>query len=99
MPYVLVKNRAAINSKMQHLARYLELDGGDFDAVLSYIIALRNHIGIPNDLHSIGIDDSRIDEIAIQALQDPSAAGNPLQFTQPQYAALLHDAIHGKLDY
>lgn len=98
MPYVLLKNRAAINSQMAHLARYLELDGGDFDAVLSYIITLRNHIGIPNDLHSIGIDDSRIDEIATQAVQDPSAAGNPIPFTQPQYAALLHDAIHGKLD-
>ncbi len=98
MPYVLLKNRAAINRKMQHLARYLELDGGDFDAVLSYIITLRHHIGIPNDLHSIGIDGSHIEEIATQAVHDPSAAGNPIQFTQPQYAALLHDAIHGKLD-
>ncbi len=98
MPYVLLKNRAAISRKMAHLARYLELDGGDFDAVLSYVITLRNHIGIPNDLHSIGIDDSRIEEIATQAVQDPSAAGNPIPLTQPQYAALLHDAIHGKLD-
>jgi len=98
MPYVLLKNRAVIDRKIAHLAHYLELEGGGFDAVLAYIITLRKQIGIPSDLHSIGIDDSRLDEIAIQAVQDPSAAGNPIQFTQPQYAALLHDAIHGKLD-
>lgn len=97
MPYVLRKNRTAIDVRMQHLARYLELDGGDFDAVLSYIITLRNHIGIPNDLQSIGIDGCRIDEITTQAICDPSAAGNPIPFTQEQYAELLHDAIHGEL--
>jgi len=97
MPYVLLKNRPAIDIRMQHLARYLELDGDGFDAVLDYIITLRSHIGIPNDLKSIGIDESRIDEIAAQALQDPSAAGNPVLLTQAQYAALLSDAINGKL--
>jgi len=97
MPYVLLKNRPAIDSRMQHLARYLELEGGDFDAVLDYTITLRTHIGIPGDLHSIGIDDSHIDEIATQALQDPSAAGNPISLTQQQYTELLSDAINGRL--
>ncbi|MBL1259235.1 MAG: iron-containing alcohol dehydrogenase [Thiotrichaceae bacterium] len=97
MPYVLLKNRTAIDTRMQHLARYLELDSADFDAVLNYIITLRKHIGIPNDLRSIGIDESRIDEIAAQALQDPSAAGNPTPLTQAQYATLLSDAINGNL--
>ncbi len=98
MPYVLIKNRAVIETKMQHLARYLELDGGNFDALLSYIITLRSQIGIPNELQSIGIDNSRLNEIAAQAMCDPSAAGNPIQFTQEEYAALLDDAIHGRLE-
>ncbi|VAW88418.1 Alcohol dehydrogenase [hydrothermal vent metagenome] len=97
MPYVLLKNRPAIDTRMQHLARYLELDGDDFDAVFNYIITLRAHIGIPNDLRSIGIDERRIDEVAIQALQDPSAAGNPVPLTQAQYSTLLSDAINGNL--
>ncbi len=98
MPYVLLKNHAAIDAKMSQLANALALDGNGFDAVFSYIIALRKQVGIPNNLQAIGIDEARIDEIAAQALQDPSAGGNPIQFTQPQYAELLHDAISGKLD-
>ncbi len=97
MPYVLLINRPAIDTRMQHLAHYLKLDGDDFDAVLNYIITLRAHIGIPNDLRSIGIDENRIDEIAAQARQDPSAAGNPVPLTQTQYATLLRDAINGNL--
>lgn len=98
MPYVLLKNRPAIDEKMRHLARCLELDGEDFDTTLNYIVTLRSHIGIPGDLKTIGIDDARLDEIATQALNDPSADGNPIPFTQAQYAALLRDAIHGKLE-
>ena len=97
MPYVLLINRPAIDARMQQLARYLELDGSDFDSVLDYIITLRHHIGIPNDLRSIGIDENRIDEIAAEALRDPSAAGNPVPLTQAQYAMLLRDAINGDL--
>jgi len=97
MPYVLIRNREAIDEQMRRLARFLELDGGDFDAVLSFIITLREQIGIPNDLRSIGIDETRLDEIATQALHDPSAGGNPIPLTQPQYAELLSDAINGRL--
>ncbi|MCF6322735.1 MAG: iron-containing alcohol dehydrogenase [Gammaproteobacteria bacterium] len=97
MPYVLLRNRPAIDTRMRHLARYLELDGNDFDAVFDYIITLRAHIGIPDDLRSIGIDEHRIDEIATLALQDPSAAGNPVPLTQAQYSTLLSDAINGNL--
>jgi len=98
MPYVLLKNRPAIDARMHHLARYLELDGENFETVLDYILTLRSHIGIPDDLRSIGIDDSRIDEIATQAQQDPSAAGNPIPLAQQQYAELLSDAINGRLE-
>ena len=97
MPYVLLKNRPALTTQMHRLACYLELDGEGFEAVLDHIITLRNHIGIPNDLRSIGIDEQRLDEVAAQAVQDPSAASNPLPLTQQQYAELLSDAINGNL--
>ncbi len=97
MPYVLLKNRPALATPMHHLACYLELDGEGFEAVLDHIITLRSHIGIPNELRSIGIDEQRLDEIAAQAVQDPSAASNPLPLTQQQYAELLSDAINGNL--
>jgi len=97
MPYVLLKNRPALTTQMHRLACYLELDGEGFEAVLDHIITLRSHIGIPNDLRSIGIDEQRLDEVAAQAVQDPSAASNPLPLTQQQYAELLSDAINGNL--
>jgi len=95
MPYVLLRNRLAIEDKMQHLARCLELEDSNFEGVLSWIMNLRQTIGIPNDLKSIGIDGSRIQEVGVMATQDPSAGGNPVALDDSEYAALLNQAVNG----
>ncbi len=97
MPYVLERNRPAIENKMRHLARCLELKDTSFDGVLSWIIELRKSIGIQNELRAIGIDDSRATEIGVMATQDPSAGGNPIALSEIEYMELFTRAVNGAI--
>ncbi len=54
-------------------------------------------IGIPHALKDIGIDTKRLDEVAAMAIKDPSAGGNPIQFTEKQYKALAKKCVVGDL--
>ncbi len=96
MPYVLVANQRAIEPSIRRLARYLELPA-EFDAFLQWILALRQEIGIPNDLAAIGIDDTRIDDIGHMAVKDPSASTNPIDHDAAAYARIATAALKGTL--
>jgi len=102
MPYVIAYNRAAIENKMQYLARILELDvkpgSTGVDMVLAFIIKLRQQLDIPHDLAFIGIVADRIPAIAEMATHDPSASGNSLLLSKDDYIALLSNAIKGVLN-
>ncbi len=95
MPYVLKRNRLSIEKKMSQLARYLGLDDISFNGVVTFIMDLRNEISIPNNLLSIQIDETRKQEIGKMAALDPSAAGNPILFTQQEYTELFLNAVNG----
>ena len=96
MPYVLKANRRKIEKDIERAAAYLGIKGG-FNGFLKWIIALRKEIGIPHALKDIGIDTKRLDEVAAMAVKDPSAGGNPIQFTEKQYRALAKKCIIGDL--
>lgn len=97
MPYVLAYNRPAIAERMAALARYLNLAGCDFDAVLDWILALRVELDIPATLDEIGVTDDHIPQLAPMAAVDPSVGGNPLPLTVDALTGLFKDAIHGNL--
>lgn len=96
MPYVLRANREAIEDRIVRLSRYLDLPGG-FDGFVEWVVELRARIGIPNDLAALGIDDARVDRIGAMAVEDPSAATNPIPFTAGDYTDLVGRAVHGRL--
>jgi alcohol dehydrogenase class IV len=96
MPYVLKANRRKIAKDIERAAAYLGIKGG-FDGFLRWILALRKEIGIPHTLAEIGIDTSRLDEVAAMAIRDPSAGGNPIAFTEKQYRALAKRCVTGDL--
>ncbi len=95
MPYVLQANSDAIQPQMDRLARYLDLSGGGFSAVLDWVLTLRAEIGIPHSLADIGIDDARIEQVGRMAEADPSASTNPLPFNAQQYSRLFEQALRG----
>jgi alcohol dehydrogenase len=96
MPYVVKANRRKIEKDIERAAAYLGIKGG-FDGFLRWILALRKEIGIPHTLAEIGIDTSRLDEVAAMAIKDPSAGGNPIAFTEKQYKALAKRCVTGDL--
>ena len=95
MPYVVKANRRKIEKDIERAAAYLGIRGG-FDGFLRWILALRKEIGIPRTLGEIGIDTSRLDEVAAMAIRDPSAGGNPIAFTEKQYRALAKRCVTGE---
>jgi len=97
MPYVLKANRNAIESSIERLARYLELDQANFDGFLAWVLQLREQLNIPHTLKEIGIDDLQIDTISKMAVNDPSAGGNPIIFTTEQYANIFTAALNGEI--
>jgi alcohol dehydrogenase class IV len=96
MPYVLKANRKKIEKDIERAAAYLGIKGG-FKGFLKWILALRREIGIPHKLADIGIDTKRLGEVAKMAIKDPSAGGNPIQFSEKQYKALAKKCVTGDL--
>ena len=98
MPYVLVFNRPAIDTQMTALARYLDLPDPSFQAVLDWILVLREDIGIPADLAALGVTDEHIDQLAEMAAVDPSAGSNPIPLTVANLTALFQNAVQGRIE-
>lgn len=96
MPYVLKANRKKIEKDIERAAAYLGIKGG-FNGFLKWVLALRKEVGIPHKLADIGIDTKRLDEVAKMAIKDPSAGGNPIQFSEKQYKALAKKCVTGDL--
>lgn len=97
MPYVLQANRAAIDERITRLARYLDLPQPSFKAFLDWVLQLRENIGIPHTLAAIGIDATQAELIGRMAVVDGSAATNPIQFSESEYANILRNAVAGVL--
>ncbi|KTD31244.1 alcohol dehydrogenase [Legionella moravica] len=91
MPYVLIANRPAIESKIIRLTQYLSLANG-FDGFMDWIFQMRLELRIEPVLSQIGIDDTQFDRIARMATEDAAAGSNPIVFDQERYRAILEEA-------
>jgi alcohol dehydrogenase len=96
MPYVLVYNRPAIETKIARLAAYLGL-APSFDAFLTWVLDLRQTLAVPHTLKDFGVDDSKFELAARMAPEDPTAGGNPVPLTESSASALLDKAYRGEV--
>lgn len=92
MPAVLTFNRPAIEDRIASAAAYMGIDGG-FDGFYDYILQTRSDMNVPEKLSGLGVDDSRLDELAQMAVEDPSAGGNPVELTLAAAKALYRVCI------
>jgi alcohol dehydrogenase class IV len=95
MPYVLLFNRTAIESRMAYLARALNLPGENFDAVLKWLLVFRKTLLIPDTLADLKVPESDIDRLSDMAMRDPSTGGNPVKMTTDGFKKLIRMAIRG----
>ena len=97
MPYVLERNREAIEEKINAVARYLDLEFSTFEGFMKWILDLRKELKIPHTLKELINDNSRLEEMSKMALNDPSTGGNPISLTQNDFFDLYKNSYDGKL--
>lgn len=98
LPYVMLRNRPAVEARMSYLAQALGLEGQGFDAVYNWVLELREDLGIPHSLEALDIPLEKAKEIGEMAFEDPSADGNPIPLTASDYADICRNAIIGDLN-
>lgn len=98
MPYVLAFNRTAIDDKLARLAAWLGLPNPSFEAVMQWVLELREELAIPHTLQDLGVGDNRLEQLAEMAAVDPTAGGNPIPVGVPELKGLFVSAIEGRLD-
>jgi alcohol dehydrogenase class IV len=96
MPYVLVANRDAIESKIGRLAAYCGLPP-TFEAFLNAILALRQKLNVPHTLKDFKVGGEKRDLIANMAIVDPTAGGNPVTLTKDLALDIFDRAMEGRL--
>ncbi|MFL5222369.1 MAG: iron-containing alcohol dehydrogenase [Microvirga sp.] len=96
MPYVLVYNRKAIETRIERLAAYIGLEPS-FQAFLDWVLQLRKDLGVPHTLEGLKVDAARFDEMSEMAPNDPTAGGNPVPIAKESARKLFEDALAGRL--
>jgi alcohol dehydrogenase class IV len=96
MPYVLVFNRPAIESRIARLSAYLGLEPS-IEAFLAWVLELRARIGVPHTLAGLGVDDARFDLMSRMAPKDPTAGGNPVPIDEAACRRLYEAAAAGRI--
>ncbi|MBW8054343.1 MAG: iron-containing alcohol dehydrogenase [Nitrospira sp.] len=97
MPYVLAFNRDAIEGKLARLAAWLQLPKPSFQAVMDWVLRLRDEIGIVHTLADLGVGADRLEELAQMAALDPTAGGNPVPVGVPELRSMFVSALEGRL--
>ena len=97
MPYVIKKNRDAIEDKLIALSRYIELSNQSFDGFMTWILNLRESLQIPHTLEELIHEDTKLEEMSAMALVDPTAGSNPIDLNQLDFLKLYQDSFKGIL--
>ena len=97
MPYVLLKNKSAIEDRIIALSRYINLPKNSFDSFMNWILDLKKELGIPDTLKELIKDDSKFEEMSEMALKDPSTSANPIKLDKNDFLKLYRDTYNGIL--
>ncbi len=92
MPACLDFNRPAIEQRIEAVAGYLGIAGG-FDGFRARVVELNEMFGFPKGLAGFNVDPALIPELAAEAIEDPSAGGNPVKMTLDNTIALFRAAM------
>ena len=97
MPYVLMRNKNAIEKKIISLSRYLNLSDISFDNFIIWIIDFRKKLEIPHTLKELINEDKQLEKMSQMALDDPSTSTNPVILNKEDFLKLYIDSYNGKL--
>ena len=92
MPYVLKFNESKIKDRFNDAANYLGIKNG-FNGFCEYINELNEMMEIPKNLKELGVENPDVERIVKDALNDPSANGNPVKMDEENTRELLKQCI------
>ena len=95
MPYVLTRNREAIEDKIIAAGKYLNLKKTNFEGFMEWILDLRKQLKIPHTLKDLINDESKFKEMSKMAFKDPSTSGNPIKLNEDDFLKLYLDSFEG----
>lgn len=98
LPYALKQNKSAIEERMVHLSKVLGLPTEGADAIIDYILDLREKLNIPNTLKEIGINGDNAKEIGEMAFRDPSTPSNARPVNAVDLEQLFTAAVTGRIN-
>jgi alcohol dehydrogenase class IV len=62
------------------------------------VLDIRTKLQIPHALSLIDIDEAKAELVGQMSAVDPSAGGNPIEFSAAQYSEIFLNAVKGQLD-
>ena len=92
MQPVLKFNQSTIESQIEAINRYLNIEGG-FDGFYNFVGELNASLGVPKNLTELGVTNPDLEFLTDAALADPSCGGNPREMTKENTRALLEDCF------
>ncbi len=96
-PYVLNFNKPVLSDRLTDMARYLDLPSPSFQAILDWILALRDELRIPHAASELRVKFDCLDKLAGMAAVDPTASTNPIPVDVADLRAIYESAIDGRL--
>ena len=100
MPYVLVRNREAIDARLSRVAAYLALPGASadgFQAFVDWTLELRSAFKMPHTTDALGVEQTALDDLSVAAAVDPTAIANPVKLDVAGFRELFEKAYAGDL--
>ena len=82
---------------MELLARFIGLEEASFEAVMGWILGLRDRFDIPNTAAELGVAEDRLDDISSMAAKDPTAPTNPVPAGEKEMRRILDAAMEGRI--
>ena len=95
MPYVMEFNRPAIEGRVAALAQHAGIVPATFDGFLDWILEIRAAWNVPTSAAGIGLREEDIPEIARLAVDDPTAATNPVPLDEGAARRILEASLAG----
>ena len=96
LPYVIERNKPAIEQKVAELAHYLHITPATYQGFMDWLIDFEQQLNLPSNLAEINIDTQKAELIGQEAAKDPSASTNPIALTSDDYREILVAAIKGE---
>ncbi|TKK69417.1 iron-containing alcohol dehydrogenase [Ilyomonas limi] len=93
IPYGMQFNIAGFEDKFKRIARTLELEDENGEAVVNYLFDLNSKINIPHKLRAIGVKPEHVETLADLAIADFAHPNNPKPVTREDFKQLYLEAL------